>query len=69
MGHALYDRKRGSNVDIKSLFFAPDPNRCMMKSYTNLKKLGSGAFGSVYKAQCRLTAEWRAIKSMRSLRP
>ena len=27
MGHALYDRKRGSNVDIKSLFFAPDPNR------------------------------------------
>ena len=34
------------------------------KSYTNLKKLGSGAFGSVYKAQCRLTAEWRAIKRL-----
>ncbi|CAE7234098.1 CPK2 [Symbiodinium pilosum] len=63
-GHALYNGKHGSNVDIKSLFFAPDPNRCMMKSYTNLRKLGSGAFGSVYKAQCRLTAEWRAIKKL-----
>ena len=26
-GHALYNGKHGSNVDIKSLFFAPDPNR------------------------------------------
>ena len=38
----------------------------------NLKKLGSGAFGSVYKAQCRLTAEWRAVKRLggpKMLRP
>jgi hypothetical protein len=26
--------------------------------------LGSGAFGAVFKAQCRLTHEWRAIKKL-----
>eukprot|EP00434_Breviolum_minutum_P021645 symbB.v1.2.019103.t3/scaffold1548.1/size117880/8 len=36
----------------------------MMKSYNNLQKLGSGAFGAVFKAQCRLTHEWRAIKKL-----
>ena len=35
-----------------------------MKSYSNLQKLGSGAFGAVFKAQCRLTGEWRAIKKL-----
>ena len=34
------------------------------KSYSNLQKLGSGAFGAVFKAQCRLTHEWRAIKKL-----
>lgn len=62
--HTLYNRLSGSNVDIKSLLFVSDPNRCMMKSYSNLQKLGSGAFGAVFKAQCRLTHEWRAIKKL-----
>lgn len=62
--HTLYNRLSGSTVDIKNLLFVSDPNRCMMKSYCNLQKLGSGAFGAVFKAQCKLTGEWRAIKKL-----
>ncbi|CAE8621545.1 unnamed protein product, partial [Polarella glacialis] len=57
----LSGRKR---IDIKSLLVCADPGRAVGKSYKHLEPLGSGAFGSVFRATCVHTGEVRAIKQI-----
>jgi len=51
-------------VDLQNLMLCSDPTRAMSKSYKVLDKLGSGGFGSVFRAELLKSNEIRAIKQV-----
>jgi len=55
---------RTTAVDIISLRSRLDPGRSLEKKYTMLEALGEGAFGCVFRAQVKLTGDFRAVKKI-----